>query len=46
MTSEKVIIKEIETMNTFQTQHIKKLNKVFNNKKLEEIKGISIYTYR
>ena len=42
MTSENVIIKEIETMNTFQTQHIKKLKNVFNNRKLEEIKGISI----
>ena len=44
MTSENVIIKEFETMNTFQEEHIERLEKkkMFIYNKLEEIKEISI----
>ena len=46
MTSENVIIKEFETMNTFQEEHIERLEKKKKNvhiyNKLEEIKEISI----
>ena len=42
MTSENVIIKEFETMKTFQEENIERLTKMFNYNKLEEIKKIII----
>ena len=41
MTSETVIISETDTMNTFQSEHIRLLTDVFNYRKLEEIQGVS-----
>ena len=42
MTSETIIISETDTMNTFQSEHIRQLTKVFNYRKLEEIQGVSL----
>ena len=42
MTSETIIISETNTMNTFQSEHIRQLTKVFNYRKLEEIQGVSL----